>query len=64
MKELAPNTPSLVGQKQIGKWFVENVFAPGSSISWRDLVRQSTGQDLNSDVFVQAIKEKLSSNIS
>ena len=61
MEDIAPNSPSLVGQKQVGKRFVENVFAPGSSISWRDLVRQSTGQDLNIDIFVEAIKEKLSS---
>lgn len=64
MEEIAPNSPSLVGQKQVGKRFVENIFTPGSSISWRELVRKSTGQDLNIDVFVQAIKEKLSSPMS
>ncbi len=61
IKELAPSKPSLVGEKQIGDRFIQNVFAPGSAISWRELVRKSTGQDLNSDFFVQSITEKLSS---
>jgi peptidyl-dipeptidase A len=64
IKELAPLKPSLIGQKQIGERFIQNVFAPGSSLSWRELVRQSTGKNLNIDIFVEAIKEKLSSNIS
>lgn len=63
IKELAPDTPSLIGQKQIGERFIQNVFAPGSLLSWRDLVRKSTGQDLSSDFFVQSLSKNLSSPI-
>lgn len=64
MEEISPEKSNLIGQKQVGKRFTENVFKPGSSISWRELVRKSTWQDLNIDIFVKSIKEKLSSNIN
>ena len=62
IKEISPDKPSLVDQKQVGKWFVENVFAVWSSLTWRELVHKSTGQDLNSDFFVQSIESKLDIN--
>lgn len=61
MRIIAPQSPSLVNQTQVGKRFQQTIFAPGSSINWRELVIQSTGQNLNPDIFVQSIKEKLSS---
>lgn len=60
IQDISSENMSLVGAKQVGKRFIDTVFSPWASITWRELVRNSTGQDLSPDIFVQSIQKKLS----
>ena len=36
----------------VGRFLVENLYAPGRSIDWREAMRRATGASLRSDAFV------------
>jgi peptidyl-dipeptidase A len=44
---------SFVGDKRIGKYFREKVFAPGAVYEWNEMIRRSTGEELTARYFVE-----------
>ena len=48
---VAPAKASYVGNKGVGKFMVEKVFAPGRSLSWKDLAKFATGEPLSAKAF-------------
>ena len=51
-----PATVVYVGNKAVGKFMTERVFAPGRTMDWRQLTRLATGEDLNVKAFAQDIR--------
>jgi peptidyl-dipeptidase A len=45
-----------VGNKEVGDFMRKRVFAPGRSLSWNELTRHATGQDLNPRAFAADFK--------
>ncbi len=41
-----PETESFVGNPKIGKFFINNVFAPGARYKWNDMIERATGEKL------------------
>lgn len=52
-----PRKAIYVGRPEVGAFLREKVFAPGRSLTWRELVRHATGEDLNAKAFAEAISE-------
>jgi peptidyl-dipeptidase A len=50
-----PHTAIYVGNKQVGQFIREKIFAPGMTESWNDLTRSATGEDLNPEAFAAEI---------
>jgi peptidyl-dipeptidase A len=46
-----------VGNRAVGDFMKERVFAPGRTLSWNDLTRHATGEDLNPKAFAADFKE-------
>jgi peptidyl-dipeptidase A len=46
-----PATMIYVGNRQVGQFMRERVFAPGRTLDWNGLTRHATGQDLNPAAF-------------
>lgn len=46
-----PATVLYVGDKKVGKFMTEKVFAPGRTLSWRDLTKFATGEPLSPKAF-------------
>lgn len=46
---------ALVSDPRVGHYLVERVFRPGSSHDWRGWLRQSTGQDLSAEYYIQRL---------
>ncbi len=51
-----PATMVYVGNKAVGRFMTERVFAPGCTMDWRQLTRFATGADLNPKAFAEDIK--------
>ena len=47
------NGLSYVGDKRIGRFFREKVFAPGAVYTWNDMIKRSTGEYLTPKYFVE-----------
>ena len=47
-----PSGVTFVGRPELGPWLRENVFAPGKSLRWDDLVEKITGRRLGPEAFV------------
>ena len=47
-----PSGVTFVGRPELGPWLRENVFAPGKSMRWDDLVEKITGRRLGPEAFV------------
>ncbi len=48
---VAPDKASYVGNKGVGQFMIDKVFAPGRSLSWKDLTRFATGEGLSAKAF-------------
>ncbi len=48
--------PTYSGNKTVGEFLTKKVFAPGARYGWAELIRRSTGEDLNPSYFAQSIK--------
>jgi peptidyl-dipeptidase A len=44
---------SFAGDKRIGKYFIDEVFAPGAVYHWNEMVRRSTGEHLTPKYFAE-----------
>jgi peptidyl-dipeptidase A len=47
-----------VGNKAVGRFMAEWVFAPGRSLPWNDLTRRATGEQLNAKAFAAELGSK------
>jgi peptidyl-dipeptidase A len=48
-----PRTVAYVGNKDVGRFLQEKIFNPGKSLSWNDLTKFATGEDLNAKAFAE-----------
>jgi peptidyl-dipeptidase A len=53
-----PDSVMYVGNKDVGRFMRDRVFAPGRSLPWNALTRGATGADLSPEAFVQDFKGK------
>jgi len=53
-----PNTVIYVGDKRVGDFMREKVFAPGRTLSWNALTKHATGEGLNARAFALDFKGK------
>jgi peptidyl-dipeptidase A len=44
---------SYVGQKKVGEYFREKVFAPGTVYPWNEMIKRATGEPLTAKYFVE-----------
>lgn len=51
----APGEAIYVGDKAVGEFFKDRVFAPGKSLAWDELTEHITGKRLNAAAFAAAI---------
>ncbi len=42
-----------IGNKEIGKWMQEKIFAPGMSFHWNDFIERATGEKLTAKYYAQ-----------
>lgn len=49
---------SVVGRKDVGKFFRERVFEPGATMDWRELTEHATGEPLASKAFASDFQVK------
>jgi peptidyl-dipeptidase A len=59
-KDLYPGTKTndviYIGDKKVGKWMTEKVYAVGRTLSWNDLLKYATGAGLNPEAFAKDFK--------
>ncbi len=53
-----PNTVIYVGNKEVGDFMRKRVFAPGRTLSWNELTKHATGEELNAKAFAEDFKSK------
>jgi peptidyl-dipeptidase A len=51
-----PAEASYVGNKAVGQFMTERVFAPGRTLGWDALTRHATGEGLNARAFAEDIR--------
>ena len=44
---------SFAGKPAIGNYLKEQIFAPGASLQWNDLLKQATGEELTPKYFAE-----------
>lgn len=49
---------SFYGNKEVGKYFIENVFAPGSRYKWNDMIERATGKKLTAQFYAEQFLNK------
>ena len=42
-----------IGNKEIGKWMQENIFAPGMKWEWNEFIERATGEKLTAKYYAQ-----------
>jgi Oligoendopeptidase F len=42
-----------IGNKNIGKWFNDNIFAPGMKYEWNDFIERATGEKLTAKYYAE-----------
>jgi peptidyl-dipeptidase A len=52
-KRLEEQAGGIVGRPTAGRWLIDRVFSPGTSLDWRSLIEQATGEPLNPSYFVE-----------
>lgn len=55
---VAPGKASYVGNKDVGRFLQERLFAKGRTLRWDDLTRQITGQELNPKAFAEDFESR------
>ena len=55
LKVADPKTAIYVGDKSVGKYLREKVFSPGRDMTWNELIRYATGEELNPKAFAAEI---------
>jgi peptidyl-dipeptidase A len=45
-----------VGNKAVGRFLQQRVFAPGRTLNWNELTRHATGEELNPKAFAADLK--------
>jgi peptidyl-dipeptidase A len=53
---VSPAKASYVGNSKVGQFMVEKVFAPGRSLSWKELAQFATGEPLSAKAFAADFK--------
>ena len=53
-----PNAVTYIGDKRVGEWMKQKVFAPGRLYDWRGLTKHATGEDLSPKAFAQDFRAK------
>jgi len=53
-----PATAVYVGNKAVGRYMVERVFAPGRTLTWNELTKYATGENLSPKAFASDIATK------
>jgi peptidyl-dipeptidase A len=53
-----PNTVVYAGEKGVGDFMKKKVFAPGRTLSWNELTKFATGEELNAKSFAEDFKGK------
>ena len=48
-----PNTVLYIGDKRVGQFMDKKVFDPGRTLTWKELTRHATGEDLNPKAFAR-----------
>src|SRR4029077_17314802 len=54
----APDTVVYVGNKDVGQFMQQKVFAPGRTLTWNELTRFATGSDLSPAAFAKDFQGK------
>ena len=52
-----PNAVIYAGNKEVGKFMKERVFAPGRTLDWNALTKHATGETLNAKAFAADFKK-------
>jgi peptidyl-dipeptidase A len=55
LKGADPETAIYVGDKSVGEYLREKIFAPGRKMTWNELARYATGEELNPKAFAAEI---------
>ncbi|WP_119066826.1 M2 family metallopeptidase [Aggregatilinea lenta] len=50
---LTEHAGGIIGRPDAGQFFMQRIFAPGSTLHWNDALEFATGEKLNPDYFVQ-----------
>jgi peptidyl-dipeptidase A len=58
LKVADPAKAVYVGDKRMGRFMIERVFAPGLSMDWNGLTRYATGKDLGPEAFAANLKSE------
>ncbi|HVS34182.1 MAG TPA: M2 family metallopeptidase, partial [Gemmataceae bacterium] len=53
-----PNTVVYAGEKGVGEFMKRKVFEPGRTLSWNELTKFATGEELNAKAFAEDFKGK------
>lgn len=53
LKQESDDRVSYVNQKEVGDYFREKVFAPGTTYPWNEMIKQATGEYLSPRYFVE-----------
>jgi peptidyl-dipeptidase A len=54
--DVKPNSVTYIGEKKVGKFMTEKVFAPGRSLSWNELLKHATGEELSAKAFAKDLQ--------
>jgi peptidyl-dipeptidase A len=52
-----PRRASYIGHKEVGEYLKTRVFAPGAVLSWNELTKFATGEELNPKAFAEDLKQ-------
>jgi peptidyl-dipeptidase A len=50
-----PDEIDFVGLPQLGEYLRKNIFAPGASLRWDELIQRATGEPLNPQYFIESL---------
>ena len=53
-----PATAVYVGNKAVGRYMIERVFAPGRTVDWNQLTKHATGETLSAKAFAADFQAK------
>lgn len=58
LKQTTLKTQNFVGNPEIGKYFIENVFKPGKKLYWNDMIENATGEKLSAKYYAKQFIDK------